>query len=58
MLGEISDNEYHLIEAIRSLAAYERLEIIADSTGKVDEFLVIRSRKIILKQGREPLSVK
>jgi len=45
---QLTDNEKYIIELLRSLKAFERIEITADKGGKINNFLVIRSSKVIL----------
>lgn len=44
----ITNNENKIIEIIRSLKPFERIEIQADQTGKPDYYIVHRSYKEIL----------
>ena len=44
----LTDNERYIIETLRSLAPFECLEITADQTGRINNFLVKRSKKVIL----------
>lgn len=45
---KISQNEWFIIQALRSLKPFERLEIVADKQGKVNNYLVHRSSKVVL----------
>ena len=47
---EYSPQEQYLIDLLRSLKPYERVEITADKEGKPNRFLVIRSQKIIVSE--------
>ncbi len=53
-----TENESRLIEAIRSLNPYERLEIMADAQGRPDSFLLTRSTKVMLILHANPTFVK
>lgn len=45
----LSHNEIKIIEELRNLPPYGKIEITADQTGKFDTYLVHKSQKIILK---------
>jgi len=47
-LNHISENEAYIIESLRSLKPYEQVIITADKQGKVNNFLMVRSSKILL----------
>lgn len=42
---EASPGEKQIIEFMRTLKPFERLEIVADQDGKPDSYLVLRSSK-------------
>lgn len=44
----LSANEVRIIETIRSLHPFERVIITGDKEGKIDNYLVERSWKIVL----------
>lgn len=44
----ISQNEHYILGALRSLQPFERVEIVADKQGKVNNYLVHRSSKVVL----------
>ena len=44
----ISENEKYILEALRSLKPFEELRITADKQGKVNNYLVLRSSKVML----------
>lgn len=44
----MTENEQKIIEILRSLKPFERVEIQADQTGKPDYYIVHRSFKEIL----------
>jgi len=46
---KLTDNEKKIIEIIRELKPFERIEIIKDQTGKPDYYLLHRSQKTIMK---------
>lgn len=50
----ISANERYILEILRSLKPFERFEVVADKQGKVNNYLVIRSSKVVLTDN-EPL---
>ena len=52
----ISSNEMIIIEALRTLKPFEQVIITADKQGKIDNYLMIKSSKIILNH-REPFYV-
>lgn len=52
----ISPNEAVIIQMVRSLNPFERLEIVADKLGKVNHFLIHKSSKVLLTD-REPMRV-
>lgn len=45
---QLSPNELKIIEILRSLNPYEKIEVIKDKDGKMDSYLVHRSQKIVL----------
>lgn len=45
---ELTKNEIRIIEIIRQMVPYERLEISKDQNGAADKYLIHRSSKIIL----------
>ena len=46
----LTENEKKLIEMLRELPPYGKIEITADKDGKYDTFLVHKSQKIILSK--------
>lgn len=52
----ISYNEMRIIEALRTLKPFEQMIITADKQGKINNYLMIKSSKIILND-REPFYV-
>lgn len=48
----LTDNEKYIIDALRSLHPFERIEITADKLGKPNNFLIIRSTKVILTDDK------
>ena len=52
----ISPNERYIIDIIRSLKPFERFEVVADKLGKVNNYLIIRSSKVLLTD-KEPMHV-
>ena len=44
----ISVNEMIIIEVLRTLKPFEQLIITADKQGKADNYLLVRSSKVIL----------
>ncbi len=50
----LTDNETRIINQLRSLNPFERVEIMADATGKLNNYIVIRSTKIVFSND-EPL---
>lgn len=44
----LTDNEKWIIEMLRTLKPFESIQIVADKNGKVNNFLVIRSTKVLL----------
>lgn len=44
----MTPNEQKIIEILRTLKPFERIEVIADQTGKSDYYIVHRSYKEIL----------
>lgn len=51
-MNKYTDNEEEIIGAVRSLRPYEQVIITADKTGKPDSYLVVRSSKVLLQEGR------
>ncbi len=51
-MQELTDNEKYIIETLRSLKPFENIQIIADKTGKVNNFLILRSTKVLLGDGQ------
>jgi len=46
---KITSGELQILQAIRELKPYEKLEITADNQGKPDTYLVHRQTKYIVK---------
>jgi len=44
----MSDAEHQIIDHLRSLRPYERIEIIADQQGRPNYFIVHRSVKVVV----------
>jgi len=44
----LTDNEKWIIEMLRTLKPFESVSLVADKSGKVNNFLVVRSTKVIL----------
>lgn len=51
-------NEQKIIELLRELNPYERIEITKDQSGKYDSYLVHKSQKIILTTKTESKIIK
>lgn len=47
-MNNLTDNEKILIDIIRSLLPFEEIIIIADKTGKPNNFLLKKSRKALI----------
>ena len=47
-LNTISENEAYILEALRGLKPFEEVRITADKQGKVNNFLIVYSRKVLL----------
>ena len=47
-IDTISENEAYIIETLRSLKPFEEVRITADKQGRVNNYLVVRSCKVIL----------
>ena len=45
---KISPNERRILEELRTLRPFERVEVIADPSGQPDTFIVHRSSKLVL----------
>jgi len=45
---ELTENEKIIIEILRELKPFEKIEITKDQSGKANYFIVHRSQKIIL----------
>lgn len=54
MLVNLTKNEEHIIQGLRSLQPYETLSIIADETGKPDRFRVKRTTQVVLSPDSVP----
>lgn len=54
----LSENEIKIINTLRTMKPYERVEIMADAKGRPDSYLVSRSTKILLVYGEEKVYVK
>jgi len=48
MQDKISTNEWLIIQILRTLKPFERVEIVADKEGKVNNYLITRSSKVML----------
>ena len=44
----LTDNERYLVETLRSLRPFESITITADKMGKINNFLIGKSQKILL----------
>lgn len=55
-IGHISENEMRIIETLRTLKPFEEIKITADKQGKVNNYFVLRSTKVILTDN-EPIPV-
>lgn len=44
----LTENEIFIIKLLRELNPFERIEIVKDANGKVDNFIVHKSQKIVL----------
>lgn len=44
----MTDNERWILETLRTLKPFETIQITADKGGKINNFLVIRSSKVLL----------
>lgn len=44
----LTSNEKYIFEVLRTLNPFERVEILASKDGKVNNFIVIRSKKVLL----------
>lgn len=47
-MQELTDNEKEIIKILREAKPYEKLEIVKDSNGKPDYYIISKSQKIIL----------
>lgn len=47
-MNQISENEAYILESLRGLQPFEEIRITADKQGKVNNFLVVYSRKVLL----------
>lgn len=45
---ELTENERKIIEFLRQAHPYEKIEIIKDSSGKPDYYIISKSQKVIL----------
>lgn len=48
---ELSPSEERIINELRNLKPFEKIEINADNQGRYDKFLVFKSQKFILDSG-------
>ena len=46
---QLTKNEKEIIEFLREANPYEKIEIVKDSSGKPDYYIINKSQKIILK---------
>lgn len=46
----LSEDEQKVLDLLRDLKPFERIEIKADASGEIKNCLVHRSQKIVLKQ--------
>lgn len=53
----MTQNEQTILNILRDLKPFERVEIVADKLGKLDQFLVHRQTKVILTD-KEQMPVK
>lgn len=44
-MSDINDTEYKIIQIIRSLKPYQRVEIMADGEGRPDVYVVVEASK-------------
>ena len=50
-ISELSNSERQIIEEIRTLNPFERIEITADKDARPSTYLITRTRKAILIMG-------
>lgn len=48
----LTQNEKYIIESLRSLKPFEEIKITADKQGKINNFLVLRTKKILLTDDK------
>lgn len=48
---ELTPSEERIINELRNLKPFEKLEVNADNQGRYDKFLVFKSQKFILDSG-------
>ena len=51
ILNDLSTTEQAIIDMLRDLKPYERVEIVKDRNGKPDYYIVTRAQKICIVQG-------
>lgn len=44
----LTKNEWEIIKLLREAKPYEKIEIVKDSSGKPDYYIISKSQKIIL----------
>lgn len=49
----VTASERRILEAVRTLKPFERMEITADKDGTPGQYLVIRSTKVLLTDKRD-----
>lgn len=47
-MDQLTSNEKWIVETLRSLKPFETISITADKMGKINNFLVVRSQKVLL----------
>ena len=45
----MTPNEQKILDILRELKPFERLEIVKDQTGKPDYYIITRTQKVVLK---------
>lgn len=44
----MSNSEKQIIEILRELKPFERIEIVKDSQGRPDHYFIVRTQKIVI----------
>ena len=54
----LSSVELQIIDILRTLLPFEKMEIMADKQGRPEVFIITRSHKIVVGEMADPIHIK